>query len=83
MSRELTIQPLRNYVLVRPENGTKPPSKLVVVAPERVICPFRVLAIGPEVRDVQLGQIVLANRLTGTSIGNDFLLPESAIVGYL
>jgi len=70
-------------VLVRPQNGTKPSSSLIVIAPERAICRFLVLAIGPEVRDVQPQQIVLANRLAGTTIGNELLIPESSILGTL
>jgi len=79
----VTVIPLRNQVLVCPINGKSPASSLVVIQPERVVCPFRVLAIGPEVRDVQVGQMVLANRLAGTQIGGDYLLPESVIVGTL
>lgn len=79
----MTILPLRNMVLVRLHNGTQSSSPLVVIAPERAICRFRVVACGPEVRDVKPEQIVLANRLAGTAIGNDFLIPESAILGTL
>jgi len=70
-------------VLVRLHNGMKPASQLVVIAPERAICRFVVVACGPEVRDVKPEQIVLANRLAGTSIGGEFLIPESSILGYL
>lgn len=79
----MRIVPLRNMVLVRAQNGTKPVSQLVVIAPERAICRFVVLAVGPEVRDVKPEQIVIANRLAGTAIGSEFLLPESAILGTL
>lgn len=77
----MEVIPLRNQVLVRLQNGMKPSAGLVVIAPERVICRFTVVAIGPEVRDVSQGQTVLANRLAGTMIGSEFLLPESAILG--
>lgn len=79
----MTVQPLRNMILVRLQNGTKPTFQLVVIAPERAICRFVVLAVGPEVRDVKPEQIVLANRLAGTAIGSEFLIPESAILGTL
>lgn len=79
----MKIQPLRNMVLVCPTNGKSPRSTLHVIAPERVVCPFRVVAIGPEVRDIQVGQTVLANRLAGTQIGSELLIPESALVGTL
>lgn len=79
----MKIIPLRNMVLLRSQNGTLPRSTLVVIAPERAICRFRVMACGPEVRDVKPEQIVLANRLAGTAFGSEFLIPESAILGYL
>lgn len=79
----MQILPLRNMVLVRPQNGTNPSSPLVVIAPERAICRFVVIGVGPEVRDVKPEQIVLANRLAGTSIGSELLIPESTILGTL
>lgn len=79
----MKIIPLRNIVLVRLQNGTKLASPLVVIASERAICRFHVIACGPEVRDVKPEQIVLANRLAGTAIGSEFLIPESAILGIL
>lgn len=79
----MRIIPLHNMVLVRLHNGTKPTSQLVVIAPEQAICRFTVLAVGPEVRDVSEGQIVLANRLAGTAIGSELLIPESSILGVL
>lgn len=79
----MKITPLRNQVLLRLQNGTAPPHGLAVIQAERAVCRFRVMACGPDVRDVQEGQIVLANRLAGTSIGDELLLPESAILGTL
>lgn len=79
----MKVLPLRNMVLVRLHNGTKSTSPLVVITPERAICRFTVLAVGPEVRDVKPEQIVLANRLAGPVIGSEFLIPESAILGTL
>ena len=79
----MKVLPLRNMVLVRPQNGTKLSSSLVVIAPERAICRFLVVAVGPEVRDVRPQQIVLANRLAGTTIGSELLIPESSILGTL
>lgn len=50
------------------------------------VCPiqrFTVLACGPDVRDLQPKQTVLANHLAATAIGKDFLLPDSAIIATL
>lgn len=80
----MTILPLRNLVLLEiAPNGHTPSPILTVVAPERSVCRFHVVACGPEVRDVQQGQTVLANRLAATVIGGQYLLPESAIVGLI
>lgn len=80
---EIHVQPLRNMVLGRLENGKNPSQGLVVIHPERAVCRFYVLAIGPEVRDIHVGQTILANRLTGTQIQGDYLIPDTAVVGYL
>lgn len=79
----MKIIPLRNMVLVRLQNGAKSSPHLVVIAPERAICRFIVIAVGPEVRDVKPEQVILANRLAGTAIGSEFLISESAILGTL
>lgn len=70
-------------VLLAPVNGANGHSTLTIIQAERAICRFRVVACGPEVRDVQEGQTVLANRLAGTSIGSEILLPESSILGVI
>lgn len=77
----MKVLPLGRMVLLAPHVNGAPRSKLTVVAPERAICRFRVVACGPEVRDVKPDQIVLANRLAATVIGEQFLMPESAILG--
>lgn len=70
-------------VLLAPVSGGNGVSKLHIIAAERAICRFRVVACGPEVRDISEGQIVLANRLAVTKIGEQFLLPEGSILGTL
>lgn len=77
----MRVEPLRNQVLLELAPNGAAASKVVVLAPERAICRFRVVACGPEVRDIRAGQIVLANRLAATVIGDQLLLPESAILG--
>lgn len=76
----MKVIPLRNMVLLRLQNRTVSAHGLTVIQAERAVCRFAVVACGPEVRDVQRGQTVLANRLAGTSIGDELLLPESAIL---
>ena len=79
----MTITPLRNMVLVRLQNGTVPAHGFTIIQAEQVICRFVVMAIGPEVRDVKVWDFVLANRLAGTTIGDELLIPESAILAFL
>jgi co-chaperonin GroES (HSP10) len=41
-------------------------------------------AVGPEVRDVRVGQRVLVSRLQGVAVGDNLLvLPESAVLAFL
>lgn len=77
----MKIQPLRNMVLLELAPNGAPSKRLTVIAPEQAICRFVVRACGPEIRDVAVGQVVLANRLAATTIQGQFLLPESAILG--
>lgn len=79
----MRVSPLRNMVLLAPMNGANGHSTLTIIQADRAICRFRVMACGPEVRDVSEGQTVLANRLAGTVIGAEILLPESSILGTL
>lgn len=79
----MTITPLRNQVLVRLQKGMTSTSSLMVIEPEQTICRFLVVACGSDVRDVKPEQIVLANRLAGTIIGSELLLPESAILAFV
>lgn len=81
----MRLIPLRNLVLVRFEQE-RPDSELItVIRDPKQIRPARVLATGPECRDVKVGMVALVNSIAGTSIGDSeqLLIPESAIVGTL
>lgn len=74
--------PLRNLVLVRfqdEDNTTE--SGLEVIRDPKAIRPARVLAVGPEVRDLKPDMVALVNQVAGTVVGENLLIPESAIVG--
>ena len=78
----MKVLPLRDMVLVRfQENGH--PKGLVMVHESKVVRPALVVAIGPEVRDVCPEQRVVVNSLAGTTVGDECLVPESAILGVL
>ena len=78
----MKILPLRNLVLVRFEQE-EDESPLVVIRAAKAIRPAKVLAIGPEVREIRVGMVALVNSVAGTLIGEQLLIPESAIVGTL
>ena len=78
------VIPLRNLVLVRfqdEDNTTE--SGLEVIRDPKAIRPARVLACGPEVRDLKPDMVALVNQVAGTQIGENVLVPESAIIGTL
>jgi hypothetical protein len=79
----VTILPLRNLVLVRLRPSPARSSLLHVIMSERVARQADVVAVGPEVRDLVVGQIVVVNSVAGTAVGDSMLLAESAILGTL
>lgn len=79
----MKILPLHRMVWVHLEAPNGHSGGLVVVRPESPIRTARVIACGPEVRDVQTGQRVVVNSLAGTTVGDECLVPESAILGVL
>ena len=79
----VNIIPLRNMVLVRFQDEGLQEGELVVIRDPKLVRPARVLAVGPEVRDIKPDMVALVNRVAGTSIGEQVLVPESAIVGTL
>ncbi len=76
----MTIIPIRNLLLVklRPESET---GTLIVVRSERPAKQAEVIAVGPEVRDVKVGDVAIVNSLTGTVVGDHLLVPETAVLG--
>jgi len=78
----ITVIPLRDMVLVelQPE---QPQTGLQVIREPRAVRPARVLAVGPEVRDLTVEQIALVNTVAATSINGCLLVPQHAILGTL
>ena len=77
----MTILPLRNMVLVRPRSEKSASDRLIVIQETKPAKPCDVLAVGPEVQDVQVGQVAIVNTITGTVIGDNLLVPETSILG--
>ena len=42
-----------------------------------------VVAVGPQVRDAKVGQVVLINPLAGTQVGDEIVLGEGSILAYI
>ena len=78
----LSIIPLRDMVLV--ELQPEPiQSVLQVLREPRAVRAARVVAVGPEVRDLTIEQIALVNTVAATSINGCLLVPQHAILGTL
>lgn len=78
----MTIIPLRNLVLVQLQES-KQTGRIIQVSDDRTARPAKVMAVGPEVRDVKLGDVAIVNTVTGTVIGDHLLVPETAVLGVL
>ena len=80
--RPITIQPLRNMVLVelQPE---KPTTGLHVIREPKAVRLAKILAIGPEVQDLGVDMVALVNTVAATSINGCLLVPQHAILGTL
>jgi co-chaperonin GroES (HSP10) len=77
------LEPLGSRVLVRlkPQSGYS--GLIIRVARNESAREAEVIAIGPQVRDAKAGQTVLINSLAGSVVGDEILLPESAIMAYI
>ena len=79
---QIKIIPLRDQVLV--ELQPEPiPSGLQVIREPKAVRPARVVAVGPEVRDLQPEMIALVNQVTATAINGYLLVPERSVLGTL
>ena len=76
------FQPLISNVLIKVEPEPELSSVIAVQRSLEGLCRYgTVLAIGPEVRDVKVGQRVLASITAGVEMAQGTLIAETAIVG--
>jgi len=82
VSRHVKVEPLRDQLLVRPEPARGLTSALLTVVSHQQEPAVRgeVLAVGPEVRDVRVGQRVLFSKLQGQEVMGLLVLAEGAIL---
>lgn len=78
----MRITPLRNMVLVRLEDTQERVAGGVVLVElaKQPSMYATVEAVGPEVRDAQVGARVIVSRLQGIEVLGRVLLPEGAIL---
>ena len=78
----LTITPLGDKVLVRvlPHQPTQTASGLVVSHVDQHLVWATVQTVGEDCRWVESGQQVLVNPIAGREIGDDLVLPETAVL---
>lgn len=79
----MLIQPLRNMLLVRLKESKTQSGGIVLIRDDRLARPATVEAIGPEVLDLKVGDVVVVNVVAGTAVGDTLLLSESAVLGTL
>jgi len=76
------IQPLHDMVLVEVEEP-ETPQGIIIQTETQHVCPARIIEVGERVRFTSVGQRVLVNTLLGQAIGEQLLVPESAIQAIL
>ena len=79
----VSVEPLRDMVVIRPTSGPAYEGKLMVIQAEQGARRGEILSVGPEVRDATIGQRVIFSKLQGfeLDVGEPvILLPEGAIL---
>ena len=78
-----SLIPLGDLVVV--ELLPEPPrsSLLVVITSPSRSQLAKIVAIGPEVRDVQVGERVLVSRLAGQDVGDKVILQERSVLAHV
>lgn len=80
----MTIQPLRNMVVMQLRPPQANGGRIQVISDRKAaVREAEVLAIGPECRDVQIGDTVLINLLVTSQVGESYLIAEPHILGTL
>ena len=78
-----TLHPCGNRVLVTLMPDPPRSDLLVVITSPSRAQRAKVVAIGPEVRDVKPGELVLVSRLAGQEVGDKVLMPEGSVLAHL
>lgn len=78
----MTITPLRDNLALTALStpDTTSAGGLVLMRGEHPTRRYRVIACGPEVRDIAVGAVVLVSRLQGIEVGGWTLVREDAVL---
>lgn len=79
----VVLDPLQDRVLVRLRPLPEKTGSIIRVGRNEIARQADVLRVGPEVREVRVGQGVVVNPLAGQLVGDDLLLPEDSILGWI
>lgn len=77
------LEPLGSRLLVKLRPLPESTGRILRVARDESARAADVLAIGPETRDVEVGMGVLVSTLAGQLVGDQILMPESSVLGFL
>ena len=82
-SSMLEIQPIGQQVLVQILPSDALSAHLIVIQSDNLTQKATVLAVGQGVSDLTVGDTVLCRPLTGITVGDHMLLPQSGILAIL
>jgi co-chaperonin GroES (HSP10) len=78
----IVFNPLVNNLVVRLQPEPEQSSIIQVQQSTEGLCRYgEILAIGPEVRDLKVGQTVLASVTAGVELSDGVLISENAVLG--
>jgi hypothetical protein len=78
----IVFDPLVNNLIVRLQPEPEVSTVIQVQKSTEGLCRYgEILAIGPEVRDLKVGQTVLASVTAGVELSDGVLISENAVLG--
>jgi co-chaperonin GroES (HSP10) len=77
------LEPLGNRILVRLRALPEKTGLIIRVDRNESAREADVISVGPEVRDVEAGQVVLVSTLAGQAVGDSIILPESSVLAFV
>ena len=80
----MRIEPMRDVVVVKLRAARGWQGKIEVVGgPQAAVREAEVVSVGPEVRDIAVGDVVLVNLLVTSKVADSYLVAEENILGML